>query len=84
MLPRPSPRRLPQLDPLLSTLMRDPVRLNGRVYDRASITQQLLADPRDPFSRAPISLSDLVAEDALRAEIDAWVDDRLRLAKAGE
>ena len=61
------------LDPLLATLMTDPVRVGGNVYDRQSITQQILSDPRDPFTRAPIRVEDLAADAALKAEIDAWL-----------
>ncbi|KAL4436521.1 hypothetical protein ABPG75_003660 [Micractinium tetrahymenae] len=38
-------------DPLLGGVMRDPVRLpSGNVVERSSIAQQLLTDPRDPYT----------------------------------
>jgi ubiquitin conjugation factor E4 B len=61
------------LDPLLCTVMSDPVRLPmGTVIDRSTIEQHLLNDPMDPFSRQPLTLDQLVPEDSLKAEIDAW------------
>ena len=74
-------------DPILCTLMRDPVRAGtgpgARVYDRASITQQLLNNPVDPFTRAPLKASDLVPDDELRARIEAWVAGKRAGAGAG-
>lgn len=46
-----------EIDPILSTLMRDPVKLpsSGVVVDRSTICRHLLSDPSDPFNRAPLS-----------------------------
>jgi len=61
------------LDPLLFTVMSDPVRLPmGTVIDRVTIEQHLLNDPMDPFSRQPLTVAQLVPEVDLKAEIDAW------------
>ena len=49
------------LDPLMQTLMRDPVRVpSGSAIDRPTITRHLLNDPTDPFTRQPMTLDDLV------------------------
>lgn len=61
------------LDPLLCTIMVDPVRLPmGTVIDRSTIEQHLLNDPMDPFSRQPLTVDQLVPEVALKEEIEAW------------
>jgi ubiquitin conjugation factor E4 B len=49
------------LDPLMQTLMLDPVRLpSGNAIDRPTITRHLLNDPTDPFTRQPMRVDDLV------------------------
>lgn len=43
-------------DPLMQTLMEDPVELpSGVVMDRPTIVRHLLNDPTDPFTRQPLS-----------------------------
>jgi len=67
------------LDPLLCTLMRDPVRLptSGMVMDRASIARHLLNDETDPFNRAPLTEDMLEPATELKARIDAWLAEAL-------
>lgn len=50
------------LDPLMYTLMEDPVILpSSRVtIDRATIRSHLLSDPHDPFNRVPLKAEDVV------------------------
>ncbi|WFC95118.1 RING-type E3 ubiquitin transferase [Malassezia brasiliensis] len=66
------------LDPLLATLMRDPVRLpsSRAVVDRSTIKAHLLSDSKDPFNRMPLKLEDVQPDDALRAEIEAFLQQR--------
>eukprot|EP00762_Andalucia_godoyi_P003730 ANDGO_08571.mRNA.1 putative ubiquitin conjugation factor E4 len=65
------------LDPLLYTLMRDPVKLpSGHAVDRTSILRHMLSDPTDPFSRAPITPEMLVPDVELKAQIDSWLKSR--------
>ena len=47
------------VDPILSTLMRDPVRLptSGVIVDRSTISRHLLSDQSDPFNRMPLNES---------------------------
>lgn len=73
------------LDPILSHLMEDPVRLpNSRmVVDRSTIMQHLLSDPTDPFNRMPLNIEDVITEDELRAEIQAWKAQKLAEKRAG-
>jgi ubiquitin conjugation factor E4 B len=53
---------LPRSDPLMYTLMQDPVILpTSRVsIDRSTIRSHLLSDPNDPFNRAPLKMEDVV------------------------
>ena len=66
------------LDPILATLMVDPVILptSKTVIDRATIRQMLLSDPKDPFNRAPLKIEDVISNDSLREEIEAWVAEK--------
>lgn len=63
------------LDPIMSTIMQDPVVLpSSKVsIDRTTIARHLLSDQTDPFNRSPLSM-DLIKPDVeLKAKIDAWV-----------
>lgn len=72
------------LDPLLLTLMRDPVTLptSGNTIDRATIAQHLLNDSSDPFNRQPLTISMVVPDTELKNRIDSWVAERLAAMKA--
>jgi ubiquitin conjugation factor E4 B len=63
------------LDPLMATIMRDPVLLptSGNIVDRATITTQLLQTSIDPFNRKPLSIGQVEPQDELREEIQAWL-----------
>lgn len=49
-------------DPLMYTLMRDPVKLpsSRTTIDRSTIKAHLLSDATDPFNRSPLSIDDVV------------------------
>ena len=48
-------------DPLMQTLMTDPVKLpSGIVMDRSVIMRHLLNDLTDPFNRQPLTEDDLL------------------------
>lgn len=66
------------VDPILSTLMRDPVVLpiSKVTVDRSTIVQHLLSDPTDPFNKQPLTLDQLVPDDQLRQEIETWIAAR--------
>uniref|UniRef100_H3HCX8 U-box domain-containing protein n=1 Tax=Phytophthora ramorum TaxID=164328 RepID=H3HCX8_PHYRM len=74
------------LDPLLSTLMMDPVRLpSGNIVDRAVIARHLLASSqqggstgRDPFTREPLTMAMVEPCDALRSEIQMYLRTKMR------
>lgn len=60
-------------DPLMDTLMLDPVILpSGTVMDRAIITRHLLNSSTDPFNRQPLTEDMLIPNVELKDRIDAW------------
>ncbi|EDW76160.1 uncharacterized protein Dwil_GK14814 [Drosophila willistoni] len=60
-------------DPLMDTLMSDPVVLpSGTVMDRAIITRHLLNSCTDPFNRQPLTEEMLIPNIELKQRIDAW------------
>ncbi|XP_023696867.1 ubiquitin conjugation factor E4 B isoform X2 [Paramormyrops kingsleyae] len=64
-------------DPLMDTLMTDPVRLpSGNVMDRAVILRHLLNSSTDPFNRQPLTESMLEPEPALRERIQTWMREK--------
>jgi hypothetical protein len=64
------------LDPLVLTLMRDPVILPDShvTVDRATVERHLLSAANDPFTRSPLTLAACLPDEALRARIQAWLD----------
>ncbi|KAI0769012.1 ubiquitin conjugation factor E4 [Trametes elegans] len=66
------------LDPLMYTLMRDPVTLpsSRAVVDRSTIKSHLLSDSKDPFNRMPLSLEDVIPNVELKQRIDAFLAER--------
>ncbi|KAF2872611.1 ubiquitin conjugation factor E4 [Massariosphaeria phaeospora] len=67
------------LDPLLATLMDDPVILpkSKQVLDRSTIRSHLLSDPHDPFNREALSIEQVIDNTELREEIQAWKSQKL-------
>ncbi|KAF2833397.1 hypothetical protein CC86DRAFT_338679 [Ophiobolus disseminans] len=61
-------------DPLMATLMEDPVTLpiSKQIVDRSTIQSHLLSDPHDPFNRTPLKIEDVIPNDALKDEIQTW------------
>lgn len=62
------------LDPLMYTIMEDPVILPGskQTIDRSTIQSHLLSDSTDPFNRQPLEYSQLIANTELKAKIAEW------------
>ncbi|RLV89341.1 E4 ubiquitin-protein ligase UFD2 [Spathaspora sp. JA1] len=62
------------LDPLMFTLMNDPVILPGSkvTIDRATIKAHLLSDSTDPFNRMPLNLDDVVDNIELKQKIEEF------------
>ncbi|TRY82499.1 hypothetical protein DNTS_013817 [Danionella cerebrum] len=66
-------------DPLMDTLMTDPVQLpSGNIMDRAIILRHLLNSPTDPFNRQPLTESMLEPVPELKERIQAWMRGKQR------
>lgn len=59
------------LDPLMFTLMEDPVILpSSRVtIDRSTVKAHLLSDPTDPFNRMPLKLEDVIDDVEMKEKV---------------
>lgn len=69
-------------DPIMGDLMKDPVLLPSRhIVDRSTIVQHLLSDPKDPFTRQPMSINDAIPQTELKEKIDKWREERVQAAK---
>ncbi|KAH8989635.1 ubiquitin elongating factor core-domain-containing protein [Lactarius hatsudake] len=73
------------LDPLMCTLMRDPVILpsSRAVVDRSTIKSHLLSDAKDPFNRVPLSIEDVTPDTELKERIEAFLVERRKSKSAG-
>ncbi|EON62739.1 hypothetical protein W97_01964 [Coniosporium apollinis CBS 100218] len=62
------------LDPLVYTLMEDPVILpsSRTTIDRSTIRSHLLSDPTDPFNRVPLKIEDVRPDVEMKKRIDAF------------
>lgn len=72
------------LDPIMSSLMRDPVFLptSGNVMDRAVISRILLSEPSDPFNRKLLTEDMLEPVASLKQRIDAFISERRAAARS--
>ncbi|KAJ1303373.1 hypothetical protein OPQ81_011567 [Rhizoctonia solani] len=66
------------MDPLMYTLMRDPVKLpsSKAIVDRSTIKAHLLSDTTDPFNRSPLKIEEVIPDEELKAKIGAWLAER--------
>ncbi|PAA63990.1 hypothetical protein BOX15_Mlig000087g1 [Macrostomum lignano] len=65
------------MDEMMFTLMSDPVELpTGQILDRATIRRHLLNSATNPYSKMPMSESDLKELPELRNRIAAWKAER--------
>jgi len=71
------------LDPIMSTLMTQPVTLpSSRVtVDRSTIARHLLSDQSDPFNRSPLTMEDVLPDLDLQKKIEQWMDERKKQTK---
>jgi ubiquitin conjugation factor E4 B len=62
------------LDPLMYTLMEDPVILPGSKVsiDRSTIRSHLLSDSTDPFNRMPLKFEDVIPNNELKSQIQEF------------
>ncbi|XP_015600659.1 ubiquitin conjugation factor E4 A [Cephus cinctus] len=66
------------LDPIMSTLMTDPVILpsSRMTVDRQTIARHLLSDQTDPFNRSPLTMDMIKSDVELRNKIEEWIAQR--------
>ncbi|XP_018020985.1 ubiquitin conjugation factor E4 A [Hyalella azteca] len=66
------------LDPILSVLMRDPVKLPSSevVVERSTIARHLLSDQSDPFNRQPLTMDQVIPDVVLAKEIHEWIESK--------
>ncbi|KFA49317.1 hypothetical protein S40293_04161 [Stachybotrys chartarum IBT 40293] len=70
-------------DPIMGILMTDPVLLPSKhIVDRSTIVQHLLSDPKDPFTRQPMTIDDAIPQTELKDQIMQWREQRIQEAKA--
>ncbi|XP_060521992.1 ubiquitin conjugation factor E4 B [Cylas formicarius] len=66
-------------DPLMDTLMTDPVLLpSGQIMDRSVIMRHLLNSNTDPFNRQPLTEEMLLPVDDLKERIRIWKTEKIR------
>jgi ubiquitin conjugation factor E4 B len=66
------------LDPLMATLMEDPVILptSRQTVDRSTIRSYLLSEGIDPFNRQPLKIEDVISNVQLKEEIGSFKLER--------
>jgi hypothetical protein len=66
------------LDPLLNSIMRDPVLLpsSRQICDRGVILRHLLSESTDPFNRQHLTEDMLISDIDLKQRIDAWIKEK--------
>ncbi|KAG0144275.1 hypothetical protein CROQUDRAFT_660243 [Cronartium quercuum f. sp. fusiforme G11] len=72
------------LDPVMATLMKDPVILptSKTTVDMSTIKQHFLSDATDPFNRMPLKIEDILPDEQLKARITAWLAEKKAEKKA--
>lgn len=72
------------LDPIISTLMTDPVVLPSSkvTVDRSTIARHLLSDQTDPFNREPLTMDKVKSNEALKREIEEWIEGKRSAASS--
>lgn len=69
-------------DPIMGDLMKDPVLLPSQhIVDRSTIVQHLLSDPKDPFTRQPMTVDDAIPQTELKERIEKWREERVAEAR---
>ena len=69
-------------DPIMGDLMADPVLLPSKhIVDKSTIAQHLLSDPKDPFTRQPMTIDDVIPMVELKEKIEQWKAEKVQAAK---
>ncbi|KAG5320999.1 UBE4A factor, partial [Pseudoatta argentina] len=73
------------LDPIMSTVMADPVILPSSkiTIDRQTIARHLLSDQTDPFNRSPLTMDMIKSNVELQQKIQEWISQK-KLEKASK
>ncbi|XP_056139800.1 ubiquitin conjugation factor E4 A isoform X1 [Lampris incognitus] len=73
------------LDPIMSTLMLDPVLLpsSNVTVDRSTIARHLLSDQTDPFNRSPLTMDQIRPNEELKQQILQWLDRHKQMGPSG-
>lgn len=73
------------LDPIMSTLMLDPVILpsSNVTVDRSTIARHLLSDQTDPFNRSPLTMDQIRPNEELKQQITQWLDNHKKSSQFG-
>lgn len=68
------------LDPIMSTIMTDPVILPSSkiTVDRQTIARHVLSDQTDPFNRSPLTMDMVKPNVELQQRIQQWISERKR------
>lgn len=68
------------LDPIMSTVMTDPVILPSSkiTIDRQTIARHLLSDQTDPFNRSPLTMDMIKSNIELQQKIQEWISQKKR------
>ncbi|KRX03279.1 hypothetical protein PPERSA_09187 [Pseudocohnilembus persalinus] len=63
------------LDPLVCTIMKNPVKLpnSQQIVDKNTIVKHLLEEQNDPFTRSALKIEDVVEMEDLRLEIENFL-----------
>jgi ubiquitin conjugation factor E4 B len=66
------------LDPLMATVMRNPVLLpsSRTIVDRSTIKSHLLSDATDPYNRMPLTIDEVIPDPELKGRIDKFLIER--------
>ena len=65
------------MDELMATYMTNPVILpSGHYVDRSTITQHLLNDQMDPFSREKMTVDDIKPATELKERMAKWLEEK--------
>lgn len=66
------------LDPIMSTLMTDPVVLpsSRKTIDRQTIARHLLSDQTDPFNRSPLTMDMVKSNVELQRRVHEWIQQK--------
>eukprot|EP00347_Sterkiella_histriomuscorum_P007831 403347399 len=62
------------LDPIMNTLMKEPVELpaSNTIIDFITIKKHLMNDPNDPFNRSPLTLEQLIPRPDIKKRIEEY------------